>query len=353
MPSKSRIATEGTPAEPHANKAPPRHTPERTAAARPAPAPLPPATEAPPSKPSDLADRVGTGMAAFEDIIVPTAAQRTAVRQMDSLRIMGLRQREGQQRRGYRYLHHSGTGKSTCAKILTNYVEAQDGRDSTLKPVLHVTLSTTGTPKSLASSILDALGDNYSTRGEAELLLKRVRTGLKDLGVEIVIIDELNHFRLKSLQKDAANTIKNILSLGWVPVVLMGTTEAKSLFVDNRELKNRCAPQVVLAPYNYKDKDGDLAAWIELLGRLDDEMLKRGILRVRSGLAEPELAEDLCRASNGLIGELHNILLAALEQVLLANEPGISHRRLVEAVDAWCIQDGTIEQNYLKFRSAS
>lgn len=301
-------------------------------------------------RPSDLAEMVGSGLAAFEDIIISTPPQMTAVRQMHSLLAMGQRQPEGQQRRAYRYLHHSGTGKSTCAKILRDHVQNEPGRDPAKKPVLHVTLSTTGTPKSLASSILDALGDNYSTRGEAELLLRRVRQGIKEFGVELLIIDELNHFRYKNLARDAANTIKNILTLGWVPIVLMGTTEAQSLFSENRELKNRCAPQVVLAPYNVNDKDGDLKMWTDFLGKLDTEMVTRDILSTISGLAEPRLAEDLCRASNGLIGELHNILLAALEQVLLKGEDHISHQRLVDAVDAWCIQDGTIDQNFLKLR---
>ena len=130
----------------------------------------------------------------------------------------------------------------------------------------------------------------------------------------------------------------------------MGTTEAQSLFTDNRELKNRCAPQVVLAPYDPDDKAGDLVRWTELLRRLDYEMVKQQILAAPSDLSEATLADDLCRASNGLIGELHNILLAALEQVLLAGEDRISHQRLVEAVDAWCIQDGTIDRNFLKLR---
>jgi hypothetical protein len=302
-----------------------------------------------PRKPSDLAQVVGSGLAAFKSIILPTDAQRTAVRQMDSLRIMGLQQPEGQQRRAYRYLNHSGAGKSTCATILKDHVNAQPGRDPALKPVLHVTLSTTGTPKSFASSILDAMGDNYSTRGEAELLLRRVRHGIREFGVELLIIDEMNHFRHKSMAKDAANTIKNILTLGWVPVVLMGTPEAQALFTDNRELKNRCAPQVVLSPYDVDD-DVDLARWSKFLQRLDSELVKRDILTSISGLAEPDLAADLCRASNGLIGELHNILLAALEQVLLAGEKCIGHQRLVDAVDAWCMQDATIDRNYVKLR---
>lgn len=308
-----------------------------------------PTASTPPRKPSDLAEMVGTGLAAFKDIILPTDAQKTAVRQMDSLRIMGLQQPEGQQRRAYRYLNHSGAGKSTCATILRNHVDAQPGRDPAMKPVLHVTLSTTGTPKSFASSILDALGDNYSTRGEAELLLRRVRQGIREFGVELLIIDEMNHFRHKSMAKDAANTIKNILTLGWVPVVLMGTPEAQALFTDNRELKNRCAPQVVLSPYDVED-DNDLGRWIRFLGRIDAELVKRDIVTSLSGLGQPDLAEDLLRASNGLIGELHNILLTALEQVLLTGEDHISHLRLVDAVDAWCMQDGTIDRNYVELR---
>ncbi len=300
-------------------------------------------------KPSDLAHVVGSGLAAFKGIILPTDAQRTAVRQMDSLRIMGLQQKDGEQCRAYRYLNHSGAGKSTCAALLRHHVDAQPDRDPSLKPVLHVTLSTTGTPKSFASSILDAMGDNYSTRGEAELLLRRVRQGIREFGVELLIIDEMNHFRHKSLAKDAANTIKNILTMGWVPVVLMGTPEAQALFTDNRELKNRCAPQVVLSAYDFDDDD-DLLRWSKFLGRMDAAIVGRKILTSSSGLADPDLAADLCRASNGLIGELHNILLTALEQVLLAGEDHIGHHHLADAVDAWCMQDGTIDRNFVRLR---
>lgn len=59
-----------------------------------------------------------------------------------------------------------------------------------------------------------------------------------------------------------------------------------------------------------------------------------------------------CRCSNSLIGELHNIMLAALEHTLLAAEDHISHRRIAEAVDAWCMQDGTIDRNYVRLRDA-
>lgn len=339
------------------SKVPPRRAPRcsvlRAGTAAAAPAPEAARAAFAPAKPSDLAEIVGDGLAAFKGIILPTDAQITAVRQMHSLLIMGERQPEGQSRRAYRYLNHSGSGKSTCGTILRQHMESQPDHDPKTKPVLHVTLSTTGTPKSLASSILDALGDNYSTRGEAELLLRRVRQGLREFGVKLLIIDELNHFRHKSLAKDAANTIKNILTLGWVPVVLMGTTDAQAMFADNRELKNRCAPQVVLSPYDPDDRDFDLVRWTRFLGSIDGAIAERGILPSLSGLVDPLLAEDLCRASNGLIGELHNILLAALEETLLAGESHISRARIADAVDAWCIADGTIDQNYVRNEHAA
>lgn len=336
---------DGTNPKPH--RVPPRHNRKKTSSSRrtaPAAPVNPPAQEV--FKPSELADHVGEGLATFEGIIMPTRAQLTAVRQMHSLLKMGEKQPEGQQRRAFRYLDQSGAGKTTCAKILTKFVENEPRYDPNTKSVMHVTLSTTGTPKSLASSVLAEMGDNYSTRGEAELLLRRVRQGLKDFKVKLLIIDELNHFKQKSLATDAANTIKNILSLGWVPIVLMGTTDAQSLFANNRELKNRCAPKVVLAPY--QDNPDDQEEWAKLLGKIDAELVNRQVLRRHSGLGEATLAANLRLCSNGLIGECHNILMAALEATLLANEDSISYQRLIDAVDAWCMADDTIDQNYLK-----
>lgn len=317
----------------------------------PATAAVPAVPAAPVAAPSSLAQIAGKGMAAFEDIVLPTPAQVECIRQMDTLRIMGLSQPVGQQRRAFRYLNQSGSGKSTCAKLLKQHVAGQPGRDPAKKPILHVTLSTTGTPKSLATSILNAFGDGYSTRGEAELLFERVKVAIDDCGVELLIIDELNHFKQKHLAADAANTIKNILTLGWVPVVLMGTTDAQSLFTLNRELKNRCLPQIVLKPFVHTDT-ASRGVWTQLLRQVDLELVGRGILQELSGLGDPTLAQDLCEASNGLIGEFHNIMLAALEATLLAGERFISYGRLVDAIDAWCIQDGTIDHNPLRLRKA-
>ena len=291
-------------------------------------------------------DRVGRGLALFEGIVEPTPQQMTSVMQMNSLRLMGLNQPAGQMRRGARYLHPSGAGKSTCAKILTQHVAKQYGFDPARKSVLHVTLSTTGTPKSLASSILTEVGCGYSTRGEAELLLLRVHEAIQEFKIELLVIDELNHIKGKGLATEAANTIKNILTLGWVPVILMGTSDAEPLVKSNRELRNRCQPQVFLRPY--VAAGDDLAHWSCLLDRIDNAMVDHEIVKFPTGLKM--IAKDLCVASNGLIGEFHGIMLAALEMALTEGADRISHDHLVNAVNEWAVGDGTIDSNPLVAR---
>ena len=95
---------------------------------------------------------------------------------------------------------------------------------------------------------------------------------------------------------------------------------------------------------------GSREVWTQFLHQIDLELVGRGVMKELSGLGEPTLAKDLCEASNGLIGEFHNIVLAALEATLLAGERFIGHARLMAAIDAWCIQDGTIDHNPLRLR---
>ncbi|WP_169805585.1 ATP-binding protein [Novosphingobium rosa] len=289
-------------------------------------------------------EKVAEKMAAFESIIVPTPHQMQAVAQMNTIRMMSLNQAAGETRRGVRYLHPSGAGKSTCAKIITQHLIKLYGRDPERKPVLHVTLSTTGTPKSLASSILKAVGCGYSRAGEADMLLDRVREAIREFKVELLIIDELNHIKGKSLATDAANTLKNLLTEGLVPIVLMGTSAAENVVKSNRELKMRCQPQVFLRPYEPEDPL-DLKHWSKLLGHIDDMMVAHEIVQIPTGLQS--LAYKLCKASNGLIGEFHGIMLAALEAALSAGYDHVSYDCLSNAIDEWAISDGTIDSNPL------
>lgn len=290
--------------------------------------------------------RVAEGLALFETIYIPFPRQKELIADLEELRLLGLARAPGQPTRSLRVLQPSGAGKSTSAKQHKAHVEAQPGRVAGTRPVLHVTLSTTGTPRSLSASILDELGDSYSSVGTEELLLKRVRKAFEKEGVELLIIDELNHCAQKVLGRDVSNTLKNMLTQGWVPIAFMGTSDARQLFTANRELKNRSFAQTSLAPLTW-DHDEDQELWCGFLAAMDQQLVAHGLMRCSSDLTDERVAEGLCTAANGLIGELHNILLEALRMVLRRDRERIEVTDLARAIDQWSLADGYIDHNPL------
>jgi hypothetical protein len=265
---------------------------------------------------------------------------------MEQLRVSGLDRLPGEPTWALRVIQPSGSGKSECAKQMKAFVENQPGRCSDNVPVLHVTLDTTGTPRSMIVSCLEAIHDPFAQTGTEAVLLKRLHKALVTKGVELLIIDELNHCSEKVLGRDVSNTLKNMLTLGWVPIVFLGTDKAQRLFKDNRELRNRCQANLSLAPLSWKSDD-DKELWSAFLSGMDEQIAKEKILRSHSNLAAPELAEALCTACSGIIGELRLVLEDAVAAVLRRNGRRIEPEDLHAAVQARYVSDGDLEANPL------
>lgn len=296
---------------------------------------------------SERGARVGQVQSRFQEIRLAEPRQHQLIETMEQLRVSGLNRAPGAPTRGIRVIQPSGAGKSEAAKQFVAFVSGQEGRDPDMMPVLHATLETTGTPKSLLVSCLEQLGDEYATEGTESLLLKRLRKALEEKGVEIIIIDELNHCSQKIMGKDVSNTLKNMLTKGWAPIVMMGTDDANRLFRGNKELRNRCSPQLSLTPLD-ADTPDDLQAWIDFLAGMDAEIVARKLLPRHSGLAAPALAEALCRACNGLIGELSLVLEDALCAVVRRGGRSITVADLHRAVDVRYVLEGEYEVNPLE-----
>lgn len=212
--------------------------------------------------------------------------------------------------------------------------------------MLHVTLDTTGTPRSAIVSCLEELGDEYATEGTEATLLKRLKVGLQREGVELLIIDELNHCSQKVLGKDVSNTLKNMLTKGWVPIAFLGTSDADRLFKGNKELRGRCQAQLSLAPVNL-DSDADMEQWEGFLAGIDEELVRRGLLSRKSDLAAPDIAEKLCIACGGLIGGLSMVLEDALCAVVRRRGKSITIADLHRAVELRYVLEGEIDANPL------
>ena len=296
--------------------------------------------------PSQRAERVGRALAALKTVLLPEPRQGELLEAMETLRVMSVHRQPGEGTMALRVIQPSGAGKSETAKQYKSFVEAQPDRDPTKKPVMHVTLDTTGTPRSMSESILIGYGDEYATDGKESLLLKRVRKAIEMEGTEVLIIDELNHCSDKVMGKDVSNTLKNMMTQGWVSVVFLGTSKANRLFKENRELSNRCRPQLSLQPLD-ADIPADLQLWEGFLGGMDAEIVRLKLLPEASGLADPFLAEALCRACGGLIGEFLLVLWDAFGEVVGRRGRFIEVADLHRAVDVRYLLDGHLDANPL------
>jgi hypothetical protein len=147
--------------------------------------------------------------------------------------------------------------------------------------------------------------------------------------------------------KDVSNTLKNMLTKGWAPIVFMGTADANRLFKSNKELRNRCSSQLSLTPLD-PDHEDDLTAWKQFLAGMDEEIVRRKLLTRHSNLAAPDVAEALCRACSGLIGELALVLEDALCAVARRRGSRITVADLHRALDVRYVLEGELDANPLQ-----
>lgn len=295
---------------------------------------------------SQKAARVGMAQGVFRRIRLAEPRQHEAVAAMEQLRVSSIDRGEGECTRGLVIIQPSGSGKSESIKQFKAFVEAQPGRDPTRTPVLHVTLETAGTPRSAIVSCLEALGDNYAQVGTEPVLLARLKKAIAAEGVEIIVIDELNHCSQKIMGRDASNMFKNMLTRGWAPIVFSGTSAARRLFTDNRELRNRCQPQLSLVPLDHRNEH-DLRSWESFLGGLDEQIVATGLLPETSGLGAPDVALALCETCRGLIGEVSLVVEDGLAAAVGRGDRRIRITDLHRSVDVRYVLAEELDANPL------
>ena len=236
----------------------------------------------------------------------------------------------------------AGTGatKSQTAKLaMANFQKSPD-YDPTKKQIVHVSLGTVGSSKSALTSCLEAISDEYPRSiPNADEAAKKLQIAIEEHGIELIIWDEVNHVAEKSFGKDVADTFKNILTRGWVPLVFMGTEDGNKLFERNRELRRRCTFSDALTAFD-PAIDEDFELWASFVAGMDHEIERLGITREIADLGESEVAYALCKASRGLIGELVAILQDTVGFTIERGGNRITVRDLHRAVASRCMRPG-------------
>jgi hypothetical protein len=156
-----------------------------------------------------------------------------------------------------------GLGKTT---IFKDYVEQFDETSysdvATKRKILWANVPTPVRPNFLMSKLLQQLGDNRFDKGtDQEERRSRLVGYIKDCGIELIMLDEFQHFvNLKNKKPlfDYADWFKLLINETKVPIILFGLDYAHDVLKENEQLKRRYKRELRLKPFAYQTKENVL-----------------------------------------------------------------------------------------------
>jgi hypothetical protein len=223
----------------------------------------------------------------------------------------------------------SGMGKS---RILDLYAESQpEAADGTM-PVLCVETPSPFSQAAFARAFLKAMGKPCPAGQQLNDLFDRVVKALRDLKVEVVLLDEISHVT-DHRKKDGAvpywvtDTIKlRLLEQACVAVIMTGVEAAKALFDMNPQLTLRRTGILQLVPFDGSDPK-DFRRMLLLLAAY--ERAAGFDLRVFPG--DEALGRRVLAATAGIPGGIANLMKAGSDLTTRKGAKGLDASILAEA----------------------
>lgn len=212
----------------------------------------------------------------------------------------------------------TGTGKSTLYRRYEQQFPRQEKEDAIIVPVLSATIPVPATVKSLATRLLFNLGDPAAEMGTTYNKTLRLERLMKSCGVELIILDEFQHFIDRDSHRvlqTISDWLKNLLSDTAIPMVLIGLPGADVVLEANQQLNRRFSVRENLAPFGWQtpQQQEELRKFLYLL---ETKLPLKG----SSNLADMSMAWRFYYASFGVIAHIMKIVrratIKALEQSL-------------------------------------
>lgn len=204
----------------------------------------------------------------------------------------------------------SGVGKTTILEQYLDIFPRVQAQHKTTIPVLHVVTPASPTVKSMAEAILLALCDPMARRGSAEEKTFRIYQLLKACEVELLLIDEFQHFYYAHSViefRRIADWLKNLISVSGIAVVLFGLPESEVVVYSNEQLARRFSSKQRLTSFKLNNEKD----FIEFRAVLKGFQQKLPF-SVEESLFEANLARRFLVASNGLLDYLRKVLEGAV-----------------------------------------
>lgn len=211
---------------------------------------------------------------------------------------------------GLMALGPSGVGKSTLVEHYLDRFPRYSEGGTTRIPVLSVGTPAGPTVKNLAQAILVALGDPAAHRGSAEEKTQRIHLFLGRCQVELLVLDDFQHFFYAQSLKDfrhISDWLKGLMDATRVALVLVGLPECENVVRANPQLWRRFSSRVSYSSFDMNDGD-DFGEFRAVLRGFQEHLP----LPVATPLHEANLARRFWLGSDGRLDFVRKVLEGAV-----------------------------------------
>lgn len=236
----------------------------------------------------------------------------------------------------YLLVGDSNNGKTTIIQEFCNEHQQAtiDSEMNVSKPVILVESPPTADEKRLYCAILDSFFTQFNPTAPAVKLQYQVLKQMRECHVRLLIIDEFHSLLAGTFKKqcEVMNTLKMLCNELGIPIVGVGTQEAKRALQTDPQTKSRF--QVIELPkWDYSRE------FRQVLSDFESFLP----LRKPSRLQAPDTAKLLLGLSRGNLGDLHRLLVACAREAILSGKEYID-AELIYANEWVCGEHGTRDE---------
>jgi hypothetical protein len=171
--------------------------------------------------------------------------------------------------------------------------------------------------------LLIQLGDEFADSGNTSQKTQRLINYIKDCDVELVMLDEFQHFFDPNKHKDkvlydVADWFKTIINETKVPFVMFGLDYSSKILTKNEQLEGRFAIHHKLEKFRY-ETDEDIEDFRRMMYEIDIRLP----LVQSSWLADPDISERIYLATDGLMRSMMKLIRRAAKIAIENNHDRI------------------------------
>jgi hypothetical protein len=204
---------------------------------------------------------------------------------------------------------NTGAGKTTLCNVYAERYPRQASAEGLTVPVLATSIPALASAKNLVTRLLVALGDPAPHKGSQDNQTLRLTKLIEECGVELIILDEFQHFidrDSNNILQNVANWLKELLNATRVPMILVGMPYSEIVLRANDQLERRFTMREHLAPFGWENPEQQ--AEFKMFLRYLDELLP---LPQRSNLSDHETALRIYCATLGITGYVMKLVRRA------------------------------------------